>query len=78
VRRREHRRSGKQGAECVRRVGGGAGAYQPRVAFANWMPSRMPASIQFWMANSTMMAIQIMIGMGPHTAAGAGQQAGRR
>jgi hypothetical protein len=38
------------------------------------MPSRMPASIQFWMANSTIMAIQIMMGMGPHTAAGAGGQ----
>lgn len=42
--------------------------HQPSVALANWMPSRMPASIQFWMANSMMMASQIMMGMGPHTA----------
>lgn len=41
-------------------------SYHPRVALTNWMPSRMPASIQFWMANSMMMAIQIMIGMGPY------------
>ena len=41
-----------------------AGAHHPSVALANWMPSRMPMSSQFWMAAWTMTAIQIMMGMG--------------
>lgn len=39
-------------------------AYQPMKALQNWMPSRIPMSSQFVMAASTMMAIQIMMGMG--------------
>mmetsp|Transcript_77360 Transcript_77360/g.90114 ORF Transcript_77360/g.90114 Transcript_77360/m.90114 type:complete len:244 (-) Transcript_77360:12-743(-) len=41
-------------------------SYQPIVAFANWMNSRMPPSGKFCSENSMITAIQIAIGIGPH------------